>query len=105
MIAPTSRTSSCVSAPPLISLMTTPGQHGYEDARDLRQDREQRGDGERRSIRAQEAEKAHERAPSAVGRASWLLVGHGFVGYGSTTRYRRNEAGSRRELVARLGRG
>ena len=86
MIAPTSRKRSCVSASPLDLVDDDACQHGYEDARDLREDREQRGDGERRSVRAQEAEEAHERAPTAVGRASWLLVGHGFVGYGSCSR-------------------
>ena len=66
--------------------MTTPDEDGDEDARDLRPDREHRGDDERRAVRAQEAEQAHERAPALAGPASRVLVGHGFVGYGSCSR-------------------
>ncbi len=68
-------------------------EHGDEDRGDLRENRQRRRDDERRPVRAKKAEEAHERAPAAVCRASWLLVGHGFVGYGSTARYRSRQSG------------
>ena len=47
------------------SLMTTPVSTGTRMPATCESDREQRRDGERRAVRAQEAEQAHERAPAS----------------------------------------
>ena len=66
-------------------------QNRNEDACHLGGDREERRDGKRNPVRAQESEQPAERAPAAPRSASELVVRHGFVGYGSTTLNRGTE--------------
>ena len=54
-----------------------PGEDEDEDPRDLRQDREQRRDDERRPVGAKEGEQAHERAPARRSVGLRLVCGHG----------------------------